>query len=264
MGQADRQNRNARRERELEAEVRALRKKTGGERRGDQAAKKIHRHNFQTVEDKYRYVKAASKKALRGEIMPATAALGYYAWLTENQHAGNWCACTPLPGLLPGPPFTVPGEALKMADEGLRHPLPAKEGSLKATTNSPPQLSHRTKPAPTPVHFQPPPTKPGWATSPTSPPGKAGCISPLSRPVHQENCGYAFPSASTPSSPWTPLNMAVRRERPAPGLIFHSDQGVQYAAAAFRERLDSLGVRQSMSRKGDPTTTLWRKTFSAA
>ena len=35
MGQADRQNRNARRERELEAEVRALRKKTGGERRGD-------------------------------------------------------------------------------------------------------------------------------------------------------------------------------------------------------------------------------------
>ena len=46
--------------------------------------------------------------------------------------------------------------------------------------------------------------------------------------------------------------MAVRRERPAPGLIFHSDRGVQYAAAAFRERLASLGVRQSMSRKGDP------------
>ena len=36
------------------------------------------------------------------------------------------------------------------------------------------------------------------------------------------------------------------------GLIFHSDQGVQYAAVAFRERLESYGIRQSMSRKGDP------------
>ena len=35
------------------------------------------------------------------------------------------------------------------------------------------------------------------------------------------------------------------------GLIFHSDRGVQYAAAAFRKRLAALGIRQSMSRKGD-------------
>ena len=46
--------------------------------------------------------------------------------------------------------------------------------------------------------------------------------------------------------------MAVRRQRPSPGLIFHSDRGVQYAAEAFRDRLAALGVRQSMSRKGDP------------
>ena len=37
-----------------------------------------------------------------------------------------------------------------------------------------------------------------------------------------------------------------------PGLIFHSDRGVQYAAYAYRQRLASLGIRQSMSRKGDP------------
>ena len=33
---------------------------------------------------------------------------------------------------------------------------------------------------------------------------------------------------------------------------FHSDRGVQYAAYAYRQRLASLGIRQSMSRKGDP------------
>ena len=46
--------------------------------------------------------------------------------------------------------------------------------------------------------------------------------------------------------------MAVRREHPAPGLLFHSDRGVQYAAAAYREELEKLGFIQSMSRKGEP------------
>ncbi len=63
---------------------------------------------------------------------------------------------------------------------------------------------------------------------------------------------YAFSQRIDTQLTLDALNMSVRRERPAPGLIFHSDRGVQYAAAAFRERLASLGVRQSMSRKGDP------------
>jgi putative transposase len=33
------------------------------------------------------------------------------------------------------------------------------------------------------------------------------------------------------------LNHAVRNRRPRPGLIFHSDRGVEYAAYAFRHRL---------------------------
>jgi transposase InsO family protein len=48
------------------------------------------------------------------------------------------------------------------------------------------------------------------------------------------------------------LRMAYRRQRPEPGLIFHSDRGVQYASRAFRATLDAHGFRQSMSRKGDP------------
>lgn len=64
--------------------------------------------------------------------------------------------------------------------------------------------------------------------------------------------GYAFSSRIDTQLTLAALDMAARRERPEPGLIFHSDRGVQYAAAAFRDRLTALGIRQSMSRKGDP------------
>ena len=46
--------------------------------------------------------------------------------------------------------------------------------------------------------------------------------------------------------------MAVNRQRPQNGLIFHSDLGVQYASSAYREILAEYNITQSMSRKGDP------------
>lgn len=64
--------------------------------------------------------------------------------------------------------------------------------------------------------------------------------------------GYAFSNRIDTQLTLDALNMALRRERPMPGLIFHSDRGVQYAASAYRERLSSTGILQSMSRKGDP------------
>ena len=48
------------------------------------------------------------------------------------------------------------------------------------------------------------------------------------------------------------LNMAIFRQKPPKGLIFHSDRGVQYTAKRFRLLLDRNGFEQSMSRKGDP------------
>ena len=42
--------------------------------------------------------------------------------------------------------------------------------------------------------------------------------------------------------------MAFTARRPAPGLIFHSDQGSQYTSAEFRKLLQRHGVRQSLSR----------------
>lgn len=47
------------------------------------------------------------------------------------------------------------------------------------------------------------------------------------------------------------LSMAVQRQRPAPGLIHHSDRGIQYAAEAYRSALARSGITPSMSRKGD-------------
>jgi transposase InsO family protein len=47
------------------------------------------------------------------------------------------------------------------------------------------------------------------------------------------------------------LAMAIRRRRPEPGLVHHSDRGGQYAAAAYQALLDRHGLVSSMSRPGN-------------
>jgi len=44
------------------------------------------------------------------------------------------------------------------------------------------------------------------------------------------------------------LRRAAHRRRPKPGLIFHSDRGIEYAATSYRDCLGELGVVQSMNR----------------
>ena len=48
------------------------------------------------------------------------------------------------------------------------------------------------------------------------------------------------------------LEMALTQRHPAPGLLHHSDQGVQYASAAYVARLEQAGMLVSMSAKGNP------------
>jgi transposase InsO family protein len=48
------------------------------------------------------------------------------------------------------------------------------------------------------------------------------------------------------------LRMALRRRRPAPGLVHHSDRGVQYAANDYIDMLSKHGIGISMSRRGNP------------
>jgi len=47
------------------------------------------------------------------------------------------------------------------------------------------------------------------------------------------------------------LQMALDQRHPAPGLVHHSDRGVQYACTAYRDVLAAHGLAASMSRRGD-------------
>jgi len=47
------------------------------------------------------------------------------------------------------------------------------------------------------------------------------------------------------------LHMALRRRHPAPGLVHHSDRGVQYASRDYTRVLEQHGLRISMSRRGN-------------
>lgn len=48
------------------------------------------------------------------------------------------------------------------------------------------------------------------------------------------------------------LRMALEKRIPAPGLVHHSDRGVQYASKDYTDLLKSRGITISMSRKGNP------------
>ena len=48
------------------------------------------------------------------------------------------------------------------------------------------------------------------------------------------------------------LGMALRERKPPPGLVHHSDRGVQYASGEYTELLKQHQVQISMSRKGNP------------
>ena len=48
------------------------------------------------------------------------------------------------------------------------------------------------------------------------------------------------------------LEQTIAIRQPVPGLIHHSDRGVQYASAAYIERLNAIGAQVSMSAKGNP------------
>jgi len=47
------------------------------------------------------------------------------------------------------------------------------------------------------------------------------------------------------------FRQAVVRRPPTKGMLFHSDQGVQYACREFTEKLSRYKITQSMSRKGN-------------
>lgn len=57
------------------------------------------------------------------------------------------------------------------------------------------------------------------------------------------------------------LRCALSRRRLRPGLVFHSDRGVEYSAYAYRARLAALGITQSMKRPREITDNAFAESF---
>jgi putative transposase len=64
--------------------------------------------------------------------------------------------------------------------------------------------------------------------------------------------GYAVSTALDTSLTLEALKMAIERRKPGPGVIHHSDQGVQYASTEYVTELKSHGFEISMARAGNP------------
>ena len=64
--------------------------------------------------------------------------------------------------------------------------------------------------------------------------------------------GWSFANRRNTELTMSALRMALRHASPRPGCIFHSDQGIEYAAYDHRELIESANLTRSMSRKGTP------------
>ena len=73
--------------------------------------------------------------------------------------------------------------------------------------------------------------------------------------------GWSFGQRKDVALTLRALNRAALNRRPSPGLIFHTDRGIEYAARAFRERLLQLGMTQSMNRPGKVTDNAFIESF---
>jgi putative transposase len=64
--------------------------------------------------------------------------------------------------------------------------------------------------------------------------------------------GWALDRTLEASLTLEALRMALAQRRPAPGLVHHSDRGVQYASTDYTDLLKANGIVISMSRRGNP------------
>ena len=93
-----------------------------------------------------------------------------------------------------------------------------------------------------------------WASDITYVPTRAGWLYlAVVIDLHSRRIvGWAMAKRITQALTRAALDMAIEQRRPRPGLLHHSDQGSQYTAKDYRDRLTALGITASMSRKGKP------------
>ena len=64
--------------------------------------------------------------------------------------------------------------------------------------------------------------------------------------------GYAVSTRLDTALTLEALKMAIVKRQPGPGVIHHSDQGVQYASTEYTDELKRHGFLVSMARAGNP------------
>ena len=73
--------------------------------------------------------------------------------------------------------------------------------------------------------------------------------------------GYAVSRSLETGLALEALRMAISRRRPLPGVIHHSDQGIQYACEEYITKLKNYRFEISMSRTGNPYDNATMESF---
>lgn len=73
--------------------------------------------------------------------------------------------------------------------------------------------------------------------------------------------GWALDRRRTAALTCAALNNALAARQPEPGLLFHSDRGIEYAAFEYQRLLDRHGMRASMNRPGQCTDNAHMESF---
>ena len=73
--------------------------------------------------------------------------------------------------------------------------------------------------------------------------------------------GYAISTSLETSLALKALRTAITARNPGPGIIHHSDQGVQYASEEYVEELRRHGFMISMARRGNPYENATMESF---
>jgi len=73
--------------------------------------------------------------------------------------------------------------------------------------------------------------------------------------------GWSFSRKRNAELTKSALRMALHRYPPKTGCLFHSDQGIEYAAHEYRNLVEASGMVRSMSRKGSPQDNAFAESF---
>jgi putative transposase len=73
--------------------------------------------------------------------------------------------------------------------------------------------------------------------------------------------GWALDRTLTARLPLLAVSRAITLRQPAPGLVHHSDRGIQYASEQYTRMLHDHGILPSMSRPGNPYDNAFCESF---